>query len=138
MPLGREAHEPLESHLVENCPIVNVRGFWSVRTSEQVASNSEPLKSLPRVVSKYLVLTIGVIKQNVGIWYMPKGMQHEIPHPTGDESRVMSQLECRRIEGNFIPSRPLPNVNRTLFHGMRVHIQQQLATAEPWDSPMVD
>jgi hypothetical protein len=51
MPLGREAHEPLEGHLVENCPIVNVRGFWSVRTSEQVASNSEPLKSLPRVVS---------------------------------------------------------------------------------------
>lgn len=46
--------------------------------------------------SKYLVLTIGVIKQNVGIWYMPRGMQHEIPHATGGESRVMSQLECRR------------------------------------------
>lgn len=35
MPLGQEAREPLEGHLVGNCPIVNVHGFWSVRTSER-------------------------------------------------------------------------------------------------------
>jgi len=34
--LGQEAREPLEGHLVGNSLIVNVRGFWSVKTSEQL------------------------------------------------------------------------------------------------------